>query len=224
MSYIVFDSEPKFSYLGGGTYLPDISLWPRTPKSNIPMMPLLTLDNSFFFIQTLNSNDWAMTVFISVKYNQEKQAFEPFFTRHFTANDQEAYDNYACEYTKILLHKKGETEIVHPEINYPLFPKTFIGLRNETEEELKEEFLAIDDTGQGFDKSKAFVMFHFLQDTIRIKPNEFLALQVNQFDLDEISHQHQGILGDGLGYVVWNLNLKKFTENREVGKFFIQTT
>lgn len=220
MALIDFNTSPRFAHLGGGAWLPDLSLWPLTPEGK-PMMPL---DNSFFLIPTLGSDDWAMTVFIAVNYRQNGQAFDPCYARRFAANDQSAFDRFDCAYSKILLHPKGGAELVYPEIDYPLFPKTFIGLRKETEDEIAAESAEIDETEQGLDNSKAYVFFHFPQDLIRTKPSDWLVLQINQFDLDEISPAHEGIWGNGLGYAAWNRNLKKFAETREVGKFFVQTT
>ena len=136
MALIAFNtSPPRFAHLGGGAWLPDLSLWPLTPEGK-PMMPLMPLDNSFFLIPTLGSDDWAMTVFVAVNYRQNGQAFDPGYARRFAANDQSAYDRFDCAYSKILLHPKGGAELVHPEIDYPLFPKIFIGLRKETEDEI----------------------------------------------------------------------------------------
>ncbi|MCF1487759.1 hypothetical protein LZ838_10325 [Pseudomonas sp. AA27] len=86
---VLSDQDHGLGQIGGGARLKDASLWPRSPDTGEPMIPLLTLSERFLPVSFIPPS-MAITVFITAR--QHDGAFSRSTQRHYTVNQQSELD------------------------------------------------------------------------------------------------------------------------------------
>lgn len=211
------DTDKSFGQIGGGAWLNTTELWPTDPETGDLMLPVLTLTEHALNIQYLPEG-MALTVFISVQRSGD--SFKRSSLRNITINQKSEFDVLKKGYTKVLLHEKSNEEIF-PESAGELINKKYIDLQEFDEDDDAEE---AEDDINGASISKVLGRPHWLQDLIPETPRYYFLAQITDYDIRKISPQHEGLFGDGMGYIFADNRAKKLDEGADGGYFFIQFT
>ncbi|MBI6895325.1 hypothetical protein JET64_00735 [Pseudomonas putida] len=204
--------------IGGGARLKDASLWPRSPDTDEPMTPLLTLSDRFLPV-TFIPPGMAITVFITAC--QQDGAFNRSTQRHYTVNQQSELDEKrANRFARVILHELADQSIAPPAAAL-LLDRAYIQFEPFSDEEEEQE---LEDEDSGIDLSKPVGRPCWLQDPI-YEPQRFLFLmQLLDSDVAAASRQHVGLFSDGIGYLYVDRQARRGKQGDEAGFFFIQFT
>lgn len=216
INQIIFSEQNQdFGQIGGGAWLTDPALWPKDPKTDKLMLPVLMMTSSFLSIPFIPSG-MALTVFISVE--KESNIYKRSSIRQFTVHQQSEMDKISLGYSKVLLHTLAQTELIPSTLEDPI-TKTYIAQQPLTSEQMDEE---LNDPDSGIGISKVLGRPCWLQDPLYESPRYYFITQLLDSDIAKISPRHVGLFGGGIGYVFADNRAKKMQENNEGGYFLAQ--
>lgn len=211
------DRDESFGQFGGGAWLEDTTLWPRDPDTGALMLPVLMLTDRVLSIPFL-AKGMVATVFVSVERSAD--GFKLSSIRKLTVNQESDVDNLRKGYSKVIMHKRSKEELFpEPVGNY--LKSAYVALNEFTDEDDAEE---LEDDTNGAGMSKLLGRPHWLQDMIPEPPSYYFLAQISEYTIRKVSPQHEGIFGDGMGYLFIDHRAKKLDEGAEAGYFFIQFT
>lgn len=211
------NTDKFFGQIGGGAWLNTIEQWPTDPDTGDLMLPVMMLTENALNIQYLPEG-MALTVFVSIQ--RSKDSFKRSSLRNITINQKSEFDVLKKGYSKVLLHKRSSEEIF-PETAKDLINKKYIDLQEFDDSDDAEE---AEDDINGASISKVLGRPHWLQDLIPETPRYYFLAQITDYDIRTISPQHEGIFGNGMGYIFADNRAKKLDDGADGGYFFIQFT
>lgn len=216
LNQITFSEQNQgLGQIGGGAWLTDLHLWPKTPETGQLMLPVITMTSTFLNVSFIPSG-MAITVFVSVESVSE--TFKRSSIRKLAIHQQSEMKKLKLGRSQVLLHTVAPSELNPSTLADPI-PRTYITLQPLTPEQMEEE---MEDPECGASVSKILGRPAWLQDPLYEPPRYYFLAQLLDADIAKVSPRHEGLFGGGIGYIFADSRAKNMTEGGVAGYFLVQ--